>query len=327
MNASGASCVLFLLAAAVPAQGAQVAITALSPIQVAVDANGQVATAASQPGALAATGNVGAWLPNGAGSVIAYWFDNLASTPGQGDTRCDLTYGAVVDLWNTVGPAGGSYGVFELGVAIALPLPQLVQVRIDHDESLPAGVPMPQLLVDLYDDGIVEVTEASPGSLLVYATVGTTPLNIRVRLAGGMNLPNGGSGRLQSYVRIRVTPTWSTMIAPLASGCSGDELAVSRLFASPDVIRIDAPPSSFASLTVLVMGLDLGPAVLPGVSLNGLPCLLLPRPDLLVLLPYLGQFQFTIPPAARPIDIHVQGVEPVVGAGLLTTQAALVRAL
>ena len=78
---------------------------------------------------------------------------------------------------------------------------------------------------------------------------------------------------------------------------------------------------------VAVLGLGTQPTLLPPSPLSPVPCLLLPSPDLVLLMPPSG-FDLPIPPAVRPLNLYVQGVELGLATSQLSTlQGFLVQAL
>jgi hypothetical protein len=116
-------------------------------------------------------------------------------------------------------------------------------------------------------------------------------------------------------------------VAPSLAGCGLGELEVRPAWDVDGVAVRVAKTQWPGHLQVAVFGLGtslvpLGPSP---ASTPLAPCLLLPSPDLLVLLPPAAPFLLPIPPAARPIAIHAQAVL-LTPFGFETTNANLVLA-
>ena len=106
-----------------------------------------------------------------------------------------------------------------------------------------------------------------------------------------------------------------------AAGCapapSNHALSIAPAFANAGV-GLDLVPSQ--DLTVLVLGLAQQPLLLPGGVLA--PCLVVPAPDVLLVVPPSVYFwsQVPLPAAVRPVTFHAQAVR-LAASGLLTTDA------
>jgi len=98
--------------------------------------------------------------------------------------------------------------------------------------------------------------------------------------------------------------------------CVGDARVDLALFVQPQ-----------PALAVLVLGLAMEPVLLPGSA--SLPCVLVPRLDVLSLLLPQQSFAFhlALPPSVRPLDLHAQVVAIDEIGSLATSDAYLFHAL
>jgi len=176
---------------------------------------------------------------------------------------------------------------------------------------------VPQIAIDIGDTGTFMPINAISGSAVFNYTLTTQPLSVRLRFSNTLS-----SGSSLSHLTVAVKPNNNLAIIPFASGCLGSSMQLSPQFADTGIIAQNYQPPINA-LTVLVIGLAAQPTALP--PLFGVPCLLLPRPD--VLLPFFAvqSIEIPLPAAVRPVTLWVQRGGIVFGQ-LVTFDAYLVNA-
>jgi hypothetical protein len=175
---------------------------------------------------------------------------------------------------------------------------------------------MPVMRIDVEDDGSPEVAEWLPEtSVETFATVGPNPLVIRLSLGASVT----GAGQIASSLHVNAR-RGDTPVNVLQSGCGLQYAVVPRFDGNLGVFV----PNSIAGSSVAVFGLTTAPLLLGilsgGPSSPSLPCLLLPRPDLVLFLPTTAATVLVVPPAARPISLYSQLVR--FGGPVLTTSDA-----
>ncbi|HEX5054814.1 MAG TPA: hypothetical protein VFZ65_23760 [Planctomycetota bacterium] len=303
-----------LLVAQVPT----IAVRAVSTLSTSAQ-NGAVASSQTRPiGPLPTIGNVDAIVTNGASLVEA--------STSWGATANATLAGFVVEQHLVVrGSTGGSCasGPNEIVFGVSSPVqrPAILTVRLSKAAS--PGTASTTVLVDIGNDGTIDATAASPVNMLSKAvSFGQQPLEVRVVLAGGVTPGQATDASLDDLVVVQVEPDNHLGVLPAAAGCA-NQAATLRAAWDLDSMLLDVDTSVATPLVVGVFGLSPAPVVLPNASLP-LPCLLVPSPDLLVVVTP-GGFTLHVPPAARPVSIWAQGVQ-VTAAGLATTNGFLVLA-
>ena len=149
--------------------------------------------------------------------------------------------------------------------------------------------------------------------------LGPQPLAVRLIVSS-----NSGPLGVQSTLGIVARPDNGLTIDQAALGCSTilDDLACEPRFGNNGVRFSPAAYLSNLGLpTVLVLGLDLAPVVLPNLAAHT-PCLLLPSPHALLTTYTYDQ---SVPNAVRPLSFWGQAVYLEQGA-LHTTRAFLINA-
>lgn len=224
------------------------------------------------------------------------------------------------EISGAVGSAGtASAAVAPHDVVVTLQAAAWRDVTLFTDittEVSPNGI-APRMDVDIGDDGTIEFsTTQTAGSVTL--SVGPTPLQIRISTEGQANTPGSINPSFRSRLLMRIEPDNHISKSLVAAGCA-NLLVANQAFAH-DGIRLEVPYTF--SPVIAVLGLSAQPALLPSGGAQ-LPCLLVPSLDLVVLLPANGGFNLPIPPALRPINIYVQGVELVATNALWSTAAYL----
>jgi hypothetical protein len=187
------------------------------------------------------------------------------------------------------------------------------------------GVVWPTVQIDIGADGGIDIANLLVGSTtLQLPDFGTQPLRVRVVMSSAVV----GVGFADTIVDVRVRPDNNVATWQIASGCgtAAHALKVLPIFTDRGV-RLYVPPLSTGSTpmpSVLVVGTSAQPQLLP--PFQGLPCLVVPSPDLLLLSTAQGQaVPVPLPLAVRPLQFHVQAVV-LAPWGLTTTDAFLVSA-
>jgi hypothetical protein len=173
-----------------------------------------------------------------------------------------------------------------------------VTIQLSRMLTAGAGTVVPACSIDVGDDGIAEMTEATSATTLVSSiTLDVLPLRIRMR----SHVSQIGQGSVDLSLLMRVLPNNSLVISPVGVNCSLGLLEALPAFTGRGAQFKN--PSGYP--VVLVLGLDAQPLTAPLFSAM---CPLLPRPDALVPL-FAGQlFTLALPAAVRPVTLWAQGV-------------------
>src|SRR5262245_20191194 len=288
---------VLLLACPLAGQTVSLTVSAATPLTTRAQAAGTKDVQTLPAGPLPASGGFFAQvmsLPTGQSAQMQ--FNWITVLPGWYER---LHFGCSFWGWanGSTSPASASVDPFDLLLHLQAPTPRRMFVAGHVDFIVSPGLPAPQFAVDLFDDGFAEWS-TTMSSVPISVLVGPTPIPIRIR--GAASLPSNGS--TQSAGGIDITPDNRVDIFPLLQGCLADGfLRLEEAFAH-DGVLLRVPPGS---LCVAVLGLGVQPFLLTVQS--GWPCILLPSPDVLLVIPPNG-FDLPIPAAARPIDIYAQGV-------------------
>jgi hypothetical protein len=234
-----------------------------------------------------------------------------------GNAANDIALAAV--RWNTTGaavfldaeafvtgltPGQASGGPYVFLVSISAPSPTPIAFQLTRHVAGTPGNAIPRTRVDVRDDGTFELDETTPAQVQANAIVGPTPLPIRCVLDAAVV----GIGGVVASLQILATPG-NAEIYPLLQGCYGGGYVVVPRFDGNLDYWVNTMHSGIA---VAVFGLDTQPLFLgaqsPGPFSPLLPCVLLPRPDFVAVLPSLAPQTLVIPPAARPVALYSQAV-------------------
>lgn len=279
------------------------------PLTAQIGAASQTSTVPAGP--LAAVGQVAANAATfgGATGVELAWQSYAASSALSVEitARCDAV-GFVVG--QSTAPTS------DFLVSLAAPFAGAAQVVLEKDAAGVSWAQVPVTRIDVGNDGSEELTEQLVGNPPpVPITLGPVPVLVRCTLGAQLNGPGSVLGR----VRLRIVPR-DTLVAPWGNGCGGIGLALAPRF-DGGLESVYQPTS--LELGVRVYGLAAQP--LPLGAIQGFPCLLLPRPDLVVLAAPWSQEVLPIPAAARPLTLFVQAVA-LAPEGLAVSPSSLVFA-
>lgn len=303
---------LHLLAAVLPCLSGiaqSVTVTAATPITVFTQIGANLTTNSVSAGPLAAVGTV---------SAAAVPFASASLSHSATFTPSRFHFTASASSLVAVGPqvAAGLQAPVELLLSLTHPLPATMRIDLDQRVLGPAGMPMPLLAVDVGDDGSVELSTASSSPHnFVLVQVSPTPVAIRIRL--GIQLASIGQG--EASVELVGRPT-ATQVTSMLPGCASPIVVYEPRFDGDLEFELVMP-----TLDPLVMVFGLGMQAQLLGSFGSYPCLLLPPPDAVLLLPPQSRQSLSIPPAVRPIQVFAQPVE-VTLFGLRTGEAVRISA-
>ena len=300
------------IAAAASAQSISVSAPTTATMTASYGANNSQTTTLPA-GPLASFGTAIAVAGNATGSTASA--DVLWSTfTGPGLVEVFVTASANV---TAPGPGLAESGPTELLFSVSYPSVVAASLELSRSVSGTAGTTFPITRIDVFDDGFVELNETFPNEpVTLSAPLGPGGLVIRCTVDARTAIVGG----VVAGLHIRIVPG-STAVSVTSSGCGAPAYFVGTRF---DGDLYYAVSNVYAGSTVAVFGLATQPLFLGAAPAfpSGplLPCVLLPTPDLLVFLPTAQAQTLVIPPAARPIAFHSQGV--LFGGPVLQTSSA-----
>lgn len=289
-----------------------ISVTAVTPITAAVQVGPASASSTHPAGALGLPiDGVGAVLPGPASSWSAGFGSWVHASQLGMEARFDL--GCVL-------PAGvatqGSIAPCELLLSLSLPSAQLVNLQLAKSVTGPAGAAIPELKLDLNDDGVFEFTEQYPSDELeLQIVIGPVPLVVRVRLAASSTT----GGNLVASLSLAASPALTEAVPAFGQCTQVDFGAYGRFDGAAQIDQY----LMGSGWSVVVLGLTAQPLLLGSTA--AAPCLLLPSPDVLLFEPFGVSLILPIPAAARPFTFWTQAVVPL-GASLGTSAAYRVNA-
>lgn len=202
---------------------------------------------------------------------------------------------------------------------LTAPTPTLVRLQVVVTITGTPGMPFPAAGIDVGADGSLEYQLTPTPTTLVPVPIGPSATPVRVFLSSRLIATGSAIANLQ----VLIEPNFPVDLHRSALACDGLGPYFDTLPTFDGGIVVGATPVPGLGPMVLVLGLDVQPFVLPATA--ALPCLLLPRADILVPMPGTNQFALPLPAALRPVTFWLQGVR-VAPAGLLTTDAFRVDA-
>lgn len=300
----------FLCMLPLAAQSVGVSLAAANPLTVSVAAGGLVASDTVPAGPLTTQTSVSAWLP--VGHASAQWWSNLSN-------YVQLQHRLGLDAGQT--GSAGTAGTHEFVVTFTSAVTRNVMVEAWRNVQLTPGAPWPRVQLDIGNDGTVEVADLSVSGLTSFpVTFGPGPLEVRVVIDAGLLAP----GFLENRVALYIVPDNDLDLTVIVPDCN-PVLPSPPPFLGPSFegrgIQL-AMNQPLGSLAFLVFGFTPQPQFL---GLNaGLPCMLLPSPDI-VALAAAHPMHIALPASIRPLTFYAQGVL-VSPQGVLTTAGYQVRA-
>lgn len=216
---------------------------------------------------------------------------------------------------STIGTPSASASLQGQGILLALSTTSASNARLELSGwNFGFSGAAPSLAIDVGDDGVAEVTELVP-SAAVSVVLGPVPTLVRVRIAANQ-VGTGSSG-----LSVRCIPDNPSNVQVWNIGCESVPVAVQTTFDGN--FELGALPI-LGQPTFGVLSLQLQPMLL-GTSF-GIPCLLLPAPDVVVAFPSTATSTIVVPAVLRPLIFFAQGVA-LGGNGLVTGSVFAARAL
>ena len=249
----------------------------------------------------------------GGGAQITWGTDG---TPTNGGTTTFRH-----ELGSSTTPADfAATGTFTLEYTASAPV--LAALYLFSGSVGSSGAPIPAVDVDFGADGTFEL-QSVLGPVFEYGTWPISPAQpLRLAIRMQTTLP-ANHLNITSFVEVTLAPVNNADATHVAVECASTAtfLRPRASFANSGIDFTYLPP---ASPLVVVIGLAAQPVMLPPVGL--VPCLLVPRPDILLFAPPpTSSHHIPLPPAVRPVTFFVQGVvlDP---SGLQTTDGFAVSA-
>lgn len=194
-----------------------------------------------------------------------------------------------------------STGLVEVLLQAQATAPVVARLFVDRDVIATAGTASPMLRVDVGDDGTFEVTESSAsGPDVGPVAIGVQPVPVRVFFRAD----TVGDQVLDARLNLRFQAENNLTITTQIQGCTADFLSVEPSFQGTG-LEFFVQPMFAGDLSVGVIGLGVQPVV---TSLVYPGCVLMPTPDLLVVMPGLLGSQLPLPASVRPLDLFLQAV-------------------
>lgn len=257
-------------------------------------------------GPLPTTGNCSATLSSiGTGVATTSW--ELIETPTGSMTRMRnlLSVAPNVNFTARARPQ-------EFLLEYSSPIPAGARLEISQQLAIGPYTLAPYAQVDLGNDGNLDIFNLSQsGPITVPVTsLGSTPFAVRIIL----HSEHSGPGWSDLEVTARLVPDVPIDVSKTATSCLNEAgFTVAPTFTNSGVLVT----STFLP-SVTVFGFGLNPLLLPPATTG--PCLLLPTPDVLVLMTPGQPFSVALPAAVRPIVFHAQ-LAVVTPQGILTSDA------
>jgi len=282
---------LLLLTANTLAQTAT--ITATTPLTASVQAGGASQSNSLPVGPLPAMNLLRASLVTPAGGTSA----SLLTAPIAGPSAVgfEVALGCVSRPGGAASIAPGS-----LQVMLSNPTNATADLRFYSALSGTAGAAIPQLDVDVNDDGSIDYSMQTANSTFqIPISLGPTALPIRVYLGASTT----GDASVGAQLQVVATPR-ATTVLPAISQCAPINYAVIARFDGNLDFDVDSPSQPIG----VVFGLSVQPVLLGSMAIG--PCIGLPQPDIVLLFFGYSAGTLTIPPAARPLQLWSQAIAP-----------------
>jgi hypothetical protein len=287
-----------IAAAALSAQSVSITATLVAPASVEARVGAQVSSFAQPAGLLPPSLSLFPAVPlgpQGRAEVLFQANVEQGSQPGFGVRSQANGF----SLGGT--PVSTSTGTFEVLLQVQATAPVVATLVVDRDMFASAGTASPMMRVDVGDDGSFEVTELSAaGANVGPLALGVQPLPVRLRYRAD----TVGDQVLEARLGVRFVADNALTITQQILGCTADFLSVAPSFQGAG-LEFYVQPMMTGDLSVGVLGLGVQPVV-TSVVYPG--CILLPTPDVLVLMPSLVRSQLPLPANVRPLDMFLQAV-------------------
>lgn len=315
---TGRTCIVSLsLLASLNAQTVGVSLSALTPLTAKVGDGTNSNTATWPAGLLTSYWGFGANLPGNAAGANVAWVSYAAPT------SCAVRLEHVLGTANTLPTLTARTGPHEFLVEFTAAAAVHAFLRIDRYETLSPGTPAATVQLDYDNDGVIDVASVPTlAPIVVPRVLGPQPLLVRVIVDAAAN----GSGMsLESELYVSLLPDNDLSITRLVATCA--PLAPTP----PPLVQAEFPGSGIqlswqqSPLAPSVMVLGLTPQPLLLGSFGGLPCVLLPAPDIVLFEPT-GLRSVPLPAAVRPVTFFAQGVTLVSAGGFAVSDGFAITA-
>lgn len=234
------------------------------------------------------------------------------------ETGFGTEVGGSYNFTNTVfGPGGSATTSYhELVIELTAPSPREIKLEFSITFNATFGTPVPSMTVDVFDDGVYDTRT-------LFLSVGPQPTPIRVRCQGMASTLTESFARGSAQLNLSVTAQNNVSITSIVSGC-GAISQLSQSFAH-DGVELRSPFGLMPKLAVL--GLASQPILLPNTRIGApWPCLLLPRPDAILMIQPGTGYSLPIPASIRPIQLNIQTIDFLSPSHLLTGDGYFVSA-
>ncbi len=285
-----------LLSMPLAAQTVQASITALQPLSATATV-ATTATSSSPAGALTQFGGLTASPGPGASASLSWM---------AVDSDLQTFVGLEHTLLVSPGPGGtAAVGQLEYEVTFVAPVPLFGRLEVARSDNLTGGASAATVALDRDGDGVYEIPSLDSAAVLStqFFWFGPTPRKVRVRIANQLAVPGISTGSVSLMVR----PENGLFFVPTAVGCGSAPMSLEAAPVFPSTgVRVTLNNSFGIQFGVLVLGLAQQPVLFP--SLGGAPCLLVPRPDVLVPIApsQIGSLDIGLPASVRPVTIDMQ---------------------
>jgi hypothetical protein len=234
--------------------------------------------------------------------------------PGESSEFALASWEQSAQVYAVGGSASSSPSELIASFTASSPVP--VTIVVSRTLVASAGALVPSHSIDIFDDGLDELTVTGPASVAVSATLGPQPLRVRLR----SHVTQTGVGSVNLDLRVRVEPGNNLMIQPVVQPCVWDIINV-----YPSFVGSGIQCSVFtANPTVIVFGLGAQPLLLPPLS-TSVQCQLLPSVDFAAFVPFSQPLELALPAPVRPVTLWIQGLA-LTPNGLATSNALTVIA-
>ncbi|HEX6813485.1 MAG TPA: hypothetical protein VF384_17835 [Planctomycetota bacterium] len=307
------ACTLLVLATTLSAQSVGVSLSALTPLQTVV-ANGAAINTATWPaGPLTSYHSFGATLPGpSAPQATVFW-----SFLGWNNH-------AFVELLHSLANPGAvptvtaTTGSHEFLAELTATAPVSADIRISRVDHVVAGAVSPTVQLDYDNDGTIDVASVSTASpLLLTRQYGPQPFRVRIVVNASLS----GVEHTSTHLTLEATPHNDLTITEVIAPCFATgpfPPSVQPSFFGRGVTLVAAQYAG--TLGLVVVGFSPQPALLG--SSSGLPCILLPSPDIVLVT---SGLEVPLPASLRPLTFFAQGVTWTPN-GLLTNEGFAVTA-
>lgn len=302
--------ILFLIAGACISQplAAQVAVTltALTPITTTATEGLVTATNTQPAGPLAnAYMEVSSTIP---GTGTTAMFESSAEVTTI-EAYCSIGAGCS----NNTASAVTSCNTVEVLANFTAAVPTRVRLAVEFDSALSPGATVPLAAVDVDNNGSLDYVNGTQTGFFQPRIIGPLGWQFRVILDADLWQP----GQNLTNVRIILLPDNDVLVDDAVVGCGGPGPFVRPSFLDRGVTVQNL--SGAVVPRVYVFGLQTQPVLLP--TITTFPCLLLPRPDVVLVTGSYSSLEIPLPANVRPVTIWIQGVE--LQAGLLYTTSGV----